>query len=234
MTEAALVISASAHNSQEQGSWTRAASCLRSLTVRNRNGCLFRDLNSCLPQRLPCPLIPIPLCQTVELPLLLRRRKALAGNRSSWKWRRRSAKQGCVSPWLAHHCYSVAFPRILLCVFCFSEQTLFLSGLVENRKKKNLVSCRSTFCVRLFVLGEVRKFTCLEAAKSTAWLSLVTDVRMALLSSSTLEREKEFDILPTVLCPEPDGSLNSIGCRACEAFICVGHDAAVAACFFFF
>lgn len=69
-------------------------------------------------------------------------------------------------------------------------------------------------------------------AWSTARLSPASDVRMALLSSSTVEREKEFDILPTVLCPEPDGWLNSIGCRACEAFICMGHDAAVAACFF--
>lgn len=87
--------------------------------------------------------------------------------------------------------------------------------------------------MRLLILHTVRKFTCLEAAKSTARLSPGSDVRMALLSSSTLEREKEFDILPTVLCPEPDGSLNSIGCRAREAFICMGHDAAaaVAACY---
>lgn len=40
-------------------------------------------LNSCLPQRLACPLIPISLCQTVESPVLIQCRTAVAENRSS-------------------------------------------------------------------------------------------------------------------------------------------------------
>lgn len=116
MIEAVLVIlvwcfSASAHNSQELVSCLRAASCSRDLTVRSRSGCLFRDLNSCLSQRQPCPLIPITLCQTVESLLLIQRRKAVAESRSSWKWRRRSAEQGCVFARLAHHWYFCSFSQ---------------------------------------------------------------------------------------------------------------------------
>lgn len=44
-----------------------------------------------------------------------------------------------------------------------------------------------------------------------------SDTRIAVMSgmfSLSTSLGGEFDILPTVLCPKPDGSLNLIGCRA--------------------
>lgn len=120
-----------------------------------------------------------------------------------------------------------ATPNVTECIPLKTQPTWLFWALTADILLRPQIYCcvrpASSSFVSVFILFDwcrPRCYTCLSFGFSLirkkwtpAWLSLDCDCGLFLLSS-TLEREKEFDILPTVLCPGPDGSLNLIGCRA--------------------